>query len=294
MNINNIINLNSIGFPFASKNSTNFDLSTILYNETYTEDFHKNLLLIIDPQNDFMEDGSLPVKGSREDMINLISFIHTNLQKIDKIKISLDTHSYTQIFFQSWWKDSNGKHPDFFTQINKSSQFMPIFHKDDSINYINYLEKVNKELIIWPYHCILGTYGHNIEPNLEQMLSYFSLVTKKKVERFTKGSNPLSEMYGIFREEYSEVNTTIDPIIAKAYGKYENIIIAGEAKSHCVLETVKQLCEFYQFNDFNSKIHILEDCTSSIEGFNKKTDEEFDKLKKNYNIILTNSKKIIL
>ena len=51
---------------------------------------------------------------------------------------------------------------------------MPIFHKDDSINYINYLEKVNKELIIWPYHCILGTYGHNIEPNLEQMLSYFS------------------------------------------------------------------------------------------------------------------------
>jgi nicotinamidase-related amidase len=227
-------------------------------------------------------------------MINLISFIHNKLKKIDRIKVSLDTHSYNQIFYKSWWQDTNGNHPDYFTIINKNSKFKPIFHEKHSIDYINYLEKTNKELIIWPYHCILGTYGHNIEPNLENILSYFSLVTKKKVEKITKGSNPLSEMYGIFKDEFSSENTTMDSILAKAYGKYENIIIAGEAKSHCVLETVKQLCEFYKFKDFNSTIFILEDCTSSINGYEEKTNEEFNKLKSKFNIVLTNSKKITL
>ena len=292
MNLNKIIDSDSVGFPYQSINKYTCNINEFLYEETSLKNNHKNLLLIIDPQNDFMEDGSLPVKGARNDMLNLISFIHNNLKKIDKIKVSLDTHSYTQIFYQSWWQDSDGNHPNYYSIIKPDSKFKPLFHKEQSKLYVNYLNKINKDLIIWPYHCILGTYGHNIEPNLENMLSYFSLVTKKKVEKITKGSNPLSEMYGIFREEYS--NLKLSSTLAAAYGHYENIIVAGEAKSHCVLESIKQLCEFYQFDNFNSNILVLEDCTTSIQGYEEKTDIEFKMLSSKYNVILTDSKKIVL
>jgi len=292
MKLNKIINSNSVGYPYSSINTFNYNIDQFLYKEASIKNNHKNLLLIIDPQNDFMEDGSLPVKGARNDMLNLISFIHTNFKKIDKIKVSLDTHNYTQIFYQSWWQDSDGNHPNYYSIIKPDSKFKPLFHKEQSKLYVNYLNKINKDLIIWPYHCILGTYGHNIEPNLENMLSYFSLVTKKKVEKITKGSNPLSEMYGIFREEFSDLK--LNSTFAAAYGNYENIIVAGEAKSHCVLESIKQLCEFYQFDNFNSNIFVLEDCTTSIQGFEEKTNIEFKMLSAKYNIILTNSKKIVL
>lgn len=294
MKLNNIVNLKTVGYPFNSLDIKQKDTNSFIYEELSMDNNHNNLLLIIDPQNDFMEDGPLAVKGARKDMLNLINFIHNNLDKIDKIKVSLDSHNYKQIFSQSWWVDEDNNHPDFFTNITKDSDFKPLFHKDHSEEYLDYLEKTDKELIIWPYHCILGTYGHNIEPNLENMLSYFSLVTKKKVDKIVKGLNPLSEMYGIFKEEYCPNDKNISPILAKSYGKYKNIIIAGEAKSHCVLESVKQMCELYKYDSFNSNIYILEDCMSSIEGFETKTEEMFKLLASKYNLILTTSKKISL
>jgi len=294
MKFEKIININTIGLPYESKEISNNDIFNLTEEQIVTSNEHKNLLLIIDPQNDFMEDGNLAVKGARNDILNLTTFIYNNLRKIDKIKVSLDSHTYKQIFSQIWWENAEGNHPDFYTVIDENSKYKPVFHKEHSMKYLKYLADNNKELIIWPYHCLLGTFGHNIEANLENMLSYFSLVTKKTVEKITKGSNPLSEMYGIFKEEFSEVNAQINPMLAKAYGKYENIIVAGEAKSHCVLETVKQMCEFYSFDHFNSNIIILEDCMSSIEGFEEKTEQAYASLVKKYNIVLTTSKKIKL
>lgn len=294
MKFEKIINIDSVGLPYESREISNADIFNLTDEQIITTNEHKNLLLIIDPQNDFMEDGNLAVKGARDDILNLTTFIYNNLRKIDKIKVSLDTHTYKQIFYQTWWVDENGNHPDFYTVIDEQSKFKPVYHKDYSMKYIKYLAKNDKELIIWPYHCLLGTFGHNIEANLENMLSYFSLITKKTVEKITKGCNPLSEMYGIFKEEFSESNSKINPLLAKAYGKYENIIVAGEAKSHCVLETVKQMCELYDYEHFNSNIFILEDCMSSIPGFEEKTKKEFQLLVKEFNVVLTNSKDIKL
>lgn len=294
MEFEKIININTIGLPYESKEISNNDIYNLTEEQIITSNDHKNLLLIIDPQNDFMEDGNLAVKGAGNDILNLTTFIYNNLRKIDKIKVSLDSHTYKQIFSQIWWEDEDGNHPDLYTIIDQDSQYKPVFYKEHSMKYLKHLAENDKELIIWPYHCLLGTFGHNIEANLENMLSYFSLVTKKTVEKITKGSNPLSEMYGIFKEEFSDANAKINPMLAKAYGKYENIIVAGEAKSHCVLETVKQMCEFYAFDHFNSNIIILEDCMSSIEGFEEKTDKAYASLVKKYNVTLTTSKKMKL
>lgn len=294
MNFNKIIDVKTIGFPYATKETSNKSVFELTDEHIVTQNDHKNLLLIIDPQNDFMEDGNLAVKGASKDMLNLVSFIYNNLKKIDKIKVSLDTHTYKQIFSQSWWADDDGNPPEVFTVIDENSKYKPLYHEEYSYEYLKHLKENNKELIIWPYHCILGTFGHNIEPNLENMLSYFSLVTKNCVEKITKGSNPQSEMYGIFKEEYADINEKINPLLAKSYGKYENIIIAGEAKSHCVLESVKQMCELYEYDTFTSNIYILEDCMSSIPGYEEKTTMAFKKLSEDYNVILTDTNKLKL
>lgn len=291
MNLKNLINFKNVGYPFSNL-KTSKEPDTLEYHVfEATQSNYKNLLLIIDPQNDFMEDGALPVKGSRDDILNLVSFIYNNMQKIDKINISLDTHKYHQIFHPAWWTDEKNNHPDPYTVITKDSKYKPLYEKEKSLKYVNALAKTDKELVIWPYHCILGTYGHNIEPNLENVLSYYASATGNAIQKIIKGTDPLSEMYGIFRPEYSENIEVNYERLAKDYGKFQNIYIAGEAKSHCVLESVKQLCELYAYEAFNPKIYILDDCTSSIKGFEEETEKTFVFLEKTYRLELINSHK---
>ena len=51
-----------------------------------------NILLIIDPQNDFHPGGSLAVNGANEDSERTADFIMANINKIDEIVVTLDTH----------------------------------------------------------------------------------------------------------------------------------------------------------------------------------------------------------
>jgi len=57
-------------------------------------------LYIVDPQNDFMDDGSLPVIGSRERMKLLASYLdHLELDHYQQILVSLDWHPYNHCSF---------------------------------------------------------------------------------------------------------------------------------------------------------------------------------------------------
>ena len=73
--------------------------------------------------------------------------------------------------------------------------------------------------------------------------------------------------------------------------KFDKIVIAGEAKSHCVLETIRQILEHYQ-NDIitTQKIYILEDCMSNIPGFEDATELEFERFKKDFKVNIVNTK----
>ncbi|WP_050943046.1 hypothetical protein [Bacillus methanolicus] len=75
------------------------------------------LLLGIDYQNDFLENGSLPVPNSFSDVTNFARFIYENADAIDDIYMSLDTHATNQIFHPTWWINSQGEHPKPFTII---------------------------------------------------------------------------------------------------------------------------------------------------------------------------------
>jgi nicotinamidase-related amidase len=68
--------------------------------------------------------------------------------------------------------------------------------------------------------------------------------------------------------------------------KHDKVYIAGEAKSHCDLESIRQIYEFFINSDPSvlKKVFILEDCMSSVKhpaiDFEALTQIEFDKFKK--------------
>ena len=61
----------------------------------------KNLLIIVDPQNDFIK-GSLSVKGAFEKMEKLSQFISDNNDMFERVVVTLDFHPYHHVSFSEW------------------------------------------------------------------------------------------------------------------------------------------------------------------------------------------------
>jgi nicotinamidase-related amidase len=146
-----------------------------------------------------------------------------------------------------------------------------------------------KTLVVWPYHCIQGTTGCSLDNQFSNMV-YFHSVAKKSIPiTIVKGQDPLSEMYGIIRPEY-DTKGYVNIAFLNLLANYDMIIIGGEAKSHCVLETIKQILEhFANQPEITNKIYILEDCMSSIPGFEDITNATFDDFRKIYGVHIVKS-----
>jgi len=234
------------------------------------------MLLIVDPQRDFVHmDGSLSVPGAIGDMQRLIEWIYRNTGEITSIAASLDTHTRKMIFHPEWWKNvESGKNPDPFTPITladiKAGKWQALGDPVWSVHYVDNLEKAaKKNLMIWPYHCIDGTDGQKLVPALHEAIIYHAAARSTQPEFITKGIVPQVEHYGIFASEVpypkdpksSGLNTEYLNIIAQ----YDRIYVAGEAKSHCVLETMKQMLAYFSAQpEVITKIRFMMDCTSSV------------------------------
>ena len=164
-----------------------------------------------------------------------------------------------------------------------------------SCDYVEHLEKDGKKtLCVWSYHCLQGTSGAAFENQFANMIYFHSVAKKAVTQRLVKGQDPLSEMYGIIKPEYDTKNYINIDFLNKLEN-YDKIIIAGEAKSHCVLESIKQILEHYANRpEITQKIYILEDCMSSIPGFEDVTEQTFDDFKKTYHVNIVKSTDDIL
>lgn len=216
------------------------------------------------------------------------------MAKITKIAVSLDTHNPFAIFHPAWWIDANGKNPPPFTPITlqdlDDGKWKPVINPIGSRDYVENLEKLAKKtLMIWTYHCLEGTQGHALESQFSNMVYFQSVAKKSIVERMVKGTDPMTEMYGILKAEYDPKNRVNIDFLNKM-AKYDEIVIAGEAKSHCVMETIKQIADhFASYPDVTGKIHILEDCMSPIPGFEAATDAAFEDFKTRFSMNIETS-----
>jgi nicotinamidase/pyrazinamidase len=233
------------------------------------------MLVIVDMQVDFVHpDGTLSVPGAAEDVQRLTSWIYDHAGEITAISASLDSHVPMQIFYPAWWRNPRtGRNPDPFTVITlediQGGVWQPVIDPKWSINYVGQLEqKAKKNLMIWPYHTMIGTAGHMLVPALYEAIVYHTSARLAQPMFLTKGTIPQVEHYGIMEPEVKYPNhpqggTNTD--FLDILGRYDLIYVAGEAKSHCVLETMRQILKYFDGQpNVISKIRFLTDCTSSV------------------------------
>ena len=264
-------------------------------------DKKRTLLLAIDVQNDFMESiGSLAVNGSKGDVQRLTQWMYRNLGSLTQVMCSLDCHSMMQVFHADWWLDTEGNHPAPFTIIRYADVREGIWraangHTALALDYLQHLESEGKkQLCIWPYHCLEGTSGAQLESQFTNMVYFHSAARQVKPILVYKGQDPNTEMYGIIKAEYDD-NKFVNHAVLDAIRDYDAIYIAGEASSHCVLASAVQILEYFeQDRAITSRITLLIDCMSPIAGFEVQTLQQFEALKEKYGIQIKLSTEVTL
>jgi nicotinamidase-related amidase len=262
--------------------------------EPSLKDKERVLFLGIDVQQDFMDHGALGVAGAQKDVERMTRFIYDNMEKISNIAVSMDTHTPHQIFHPCWWIDENGEHPAPYTMITlkdlDEGRWRAVINPQASREYVKHLEQdAKKALCIWTYHCMQGTTGAALENQFANMIYFHSVARKAVVQRLVKGQDPMSEMYGIIRPEY-DTKGYMNLEFLNKLERFDKVLIAGEAKSHCVLESIKQILEYYETRpEVTEKVYVLEDCMSSISGYEDMANQMFEDFRKRYRIHLVKS-----
>jgi nicotinamidase-related amidase len=251
-------------------------------------------LLLVDAQNTFCVPGfelfvaGRSGAGASDDSARLCEFLYRNLGRITRIHATLDTHSAFQIFHPAFLVDERGLPPAPMTAIALEDVEARRFRVNPEaaealgrerasldrhlLHYCRLLSRTGKfRLMVWPYHAMLGGVGHALVSALEEALFFHTLARESQASFELKGASPLTENYSVLKPEVledefgREIAPRNDALLEKLLS-YDALIVAGQAKSHCVSWTVSDLLEEIQRRDrkLAGKIYLLEDCTSPV------------------------------
>lgn len=251
----------------------------------------KTHLVIIDPQNDFMDiiakpgdpvglslpDGqfrsTLPVPGALDDMRRVAGMVKRIGKRLADVHVTLDSHRVIDVAHPGFWRDSDGNNPAPFTIITnadvKSGMWSPRNQgfRQRMLDYTAALETAGKfMLMIWPEHCLIGSWGHNVVDVLRTELAAWERQNFATIDFVTKGTNTFTEHYGALLAEVpdpQDPSTQLNGQFISVLQDADIIGIAGEASSHCVATTIQQIVD--NIGDQHlSKIHIITDGMSPV------------------------------
>ena len=258
------------------------------------DDRFKVCVVAVDVQNTFCIPGfELYVAGRSgtgavDDNRRLSEFIYRNLNAITQICPTMDTHQVMQIFHPLYLVNQRGEHPQPFSLISKEDvekgvwKFNPAlcysFHIGEEygqrhlLHYAKRLKEGGKyDLTIWPYHGMLGGIGHALVASVEEAIFFHSVARYSQPDFHMKGDRPLTEHYSVLGPEVVKgpEGETIGQKSDKFFRKlldFDAVIIAGQAKSHCVAWTIDDLLEniIAQDRRLVEKVYLLDDCTSPV------------------------------
>ncbi|MCI0520645.1 MAG: isochorismatase [Chloroflexi bacterium] len=254
----------------------------------------KLALIAIDVQNSFCIPGFELFVGGRsglgavEDNRRLCEFIYRNLGSLAQITATLDTHTAMQIFHPVCLVDAQGEHPAPLTQVSyedieqgrwrfnpqvaASLGIDPDYGQQHLLHYARTLHARGKyDLTIWPYHVMLGSLGHALVPAVEEAIFFHTIARSSQADFDLKGDQPLTEHYSVIGPEVME-GPDGRPLSGRSSKflerllKFDAVIIAGQAKSHCVAWTIDDLLNDIRRQDERlvEKVYLLEDCTSPV------------------------------
>lgn len=243
----------------------------------------KTALLIIDAQYDFCNpEGSLFVPGAPEDIQRMVALITHHSENIDAIFVTLDTHQVLDIAHPLFWEDAQGYTVAPFTMITtdavKSGKFRPRYNPDYVSQYLKTLETEGEfKHFIWPEHCLVGTPGAALDKDLADALLFWCHRNHKNYTAVVKGLNPLTEHFGVFQAQVpvpGDADTALNTGFLMQLNEFERILVTGEARSHCVATSIKQIIEHAPH--LVSKLTILTDCMSDVPNFGYLADPIFE------------------
>jgi len=251
-------------------------------------------LLAVDIQNTFclpefeLYVGGRSGTGAIDDNRRLVAFIYRNLGTISKITVTIDTHLAMQVFHPSYLVDEQGNNPPPMTLVSLEDvnsgrwRFNPAIAPGLGISsdygqemleyYVRQLEQRGKyQLTVWPYHAMLGGIGHALVSGFEEAVFFHAIARNCQPDFEVKGRNPFTEHYSVIGpevlngpngEQLGEKNTKF----LKMVHDYDALVIAGQAKSHCVAWTIADLLEEIRIDDESlaGKIYLLDDCSSPV------------------------------
>lgn len=259
-------------------------------------------LVVIDPQNSFCKvvpvaeqqvqhDGELCVTGAWEDMQRVSNLVDRLRNKLNDIHVTLDSHHPLHISHPIWYKDSNGNHPLPFTimreengnivgsrfdangqqsDVGEFTCFRPSVHKR-TLEYLRTLSANNRyPHCIWPQHCLIGTPGHNVVPHLYAALIEWEKENYAAVDFVTKGSNHFVEHFSAVKAEVidpDDPSTQLNVDFINTLMDADEVLFAGEAGSHCLANTVRDIADSFKDDSFIKKCVLLTDGTSPVPGF---------------------------
>lgn len=233
----------------------------------------RTVLFIIDGQVSFTRRGeALFVEGSEEDTQRTAQFIIRNIDEIDLIVLTMDTHHLVDISHPSGWVDQFGKPIAPMTPISHQDildgKYSWTLDQAWALEYTKQLEAKGKyQHFVWREHCIVGTEGHNIDPILLEAVhawerKHGGISGAKYIQ---KGLNPLTEHFGAFSPQVSipnEQDTQPNSSLLQELNTFDRTIICGQALSHCVGESISQIIDLAP--ELASKVTVLMDCASNV------------------------------
>lgn len=144
------------------------------------------------------------------------------------------------------------------------------------LKYTKELEAKGRfQLTIWPEHCIVGSKGHAVVDEINDSLQLWAKETQRTVQYIQKAQNRFTEMYsGIEAEVVMEDDdmTRTNKELLSRLKIADQLIICGQAKSHCVNFTTRDIVKHWHKE--NERVCILNDACSNV-AFCEKAGDAF-------------------
>lgn len=254
-------------------------------------------LLIIDPQNDFCDlpeswqpanplteqriASALPVAGAHADMQRLAGLIRAGKNGISDIIVTLDSHHRVDVAHPPFWVQADGSAVSPFTVISAQQVRAGLYRprKADALpRVLAYLDELEAQarysLMIWPVHCEIGTWGHNVHTDVQAACNAWEESRLSTVKQVYKGANPWTEHYSAMQAEVpddEDPDTQLNQCLIAQLDQADVLLIAGEASSHCVKATTEHIVDNLPSKQL-SKIILLTDCMSPVGGFEQQAE----------------------
>lgn len=259
---------------------------------------HDLRLLIVDPQNDFCATDpatrpvntlpALPVTGADADMRRLARLIDSLGSRLHHIALTLDSHAVHDIAHPPFWQTADGGDVAPFTPIIADSLDAGHFRPRNPADlprvrqYAAQLAAAGRySLMVWPVHCVVDTWGHAIHPAVQAANQRWFEQTGHQIYMVRKGSNPYTEHYSALAAEVPDPTdpaTQCNTELLRWATDAGQLLIAGEASSHCVRATLDDLLT-QGGPELAQRMTLLTDCTSPVTGFEKVHNQFLERLR---------------